>query len=249
MSAPCVADGPLFPVDPAAPAYRTRIIGHRGLPGRLPENTVASLRAAAGAGADLVEVDVKTTRDGVVILMHDETVDRTTDGTGAVDHLTFREVRALRAGGEPVPTLEEALAGVDCPFMVDFDRVREAIALRPLLAAPAVRRRVLLTGGNADAHGVLREAYPDIAISMSAAWAVTRGDLWHRAAAVRAQYLNPQHVGVRAAFVARARAAGYGVSTWTVDRPSSIRRLLGLGVDLLITNRTDLAVAALGARP
>ncbi len=233
---------PLWPMDPSDPGFFTRVIGHRGLPGETPENTLASIRAAARAGADIVEVDVKTTRDGTLVLMHDQTVDRTTNGSGAVADLTLAEVRALHAMGEPVPTLEEALALVDIPLMVDYDQVREARALVPVLRDRAVRQRVMLTGDSAEGHALLREAYPDLAIAFSRVGASLREGFWAHPARIGAQYVNPYHLAVRAPFVTRARERGFGVSTWTVDRAARMRRLLTYGIDLLITNRTDVAV-------
>ena len=233
---------PLWPLDPAGEGFRTRIIGHRGLPGAAPENTIASLQAAARAGADIVEVDVKTTRDGTLVLMHDDTVDRTTDGTGAVAGLALAEVRALHAGGEPVPTLAEALAAVDLPFMVDYSEVREARALLPFLSDRALRRRIMLTGDSAEGHALLREAYPDLAMAYSAIAASVRNRFWQVPSRLGAQYVNPYHLGVRASFVDQAHRRGFGISTWTVDRAARMRRLLSYGIDLLITNRADLAV-------
>jgi glycerophosphoryl diester phosphodiesterase len=239
---------PLWPLDPGAPDFVTRIIAHRGLPVRRPENTVASLLEAVAMGADIVEVDVKVTRDGAVVLMHDATVDRTTDGHGAVADLSLAEIRALSAGGEPVPTLIEAFERVPGAFMVDYGETREAFALAELFRNPALRRRVVLTGSNVEAHRILRAAYPDIAIAINVP-AVLRGErFWRAAQDIGAQYLNPHYVGLSAGFVAGARAAGFGVSTWTVDHPASIRRILSLGVDLMITNRADLAVPIRDAR-
>jgi glycerophosphoryl diester phosphodiesterase len=91
--------------------------GHRGYSAAYPENTLAALNAAFDVGADMVEFDLQKSQDGYVVLMHDDTVDRTTDGTGPVDSHTLAELQALDAGswfdpvfaGEPVPTLEEAL--------------------------------------------------------------------------------------------------------------------------------------------
>lgn len=230
----------LFP----QPGDRTRIIGHRGLPGRLPENTVASLTAAAEAGADLVEVDVRTTRDGVLVLMHDAAVDRTTDGTGVVRDMDLAAVRRLSAGGEPVPTLVEAMAAVPCPFMVDYDELAEAEGLSALLADPGLRRRVLITGGNVAGHAALRRAYPDLAIALSIGGPPMDEAYWNAAWQIGVQYANPHHAWVRPRMLRRARAMGLGVSTWTVDGAVAMRRLLRLGVDAIISNRTDLAVAA-----
>jgi glycerophosphoryl diester phosphodiesterase len=106
---------PRFMIDGAAQprALRRRnrvaVIAHRGEHFSHPENTLAAFRAALGKGADFFEVDVRTTADGRLVLMHDSTVDRTTNGRGRVADMTFEQVRALRAGGEMVPTFEEAL--------------------------------------------------------------------------------------------------------------------------------------------
>ncbi|HMD03800.1 MAG TPA: glycerophosphodiester phosphodiesterase family protein, partial [Candidatus Binatus sp.] len=91
-------------------------IAHRGASGTFPENTLSGFRAAIDAGADMCELDVQLTRDGAVVVIHDETVDRTTDGKGEVAALTLEEIRRLDAGakfkggtvkGERIPTLDE----------------------------------------------------------------------------------------------------------------------------------------------
>ena len=91
------------------------VAGHRGLSARYPENTMPSFRAALEAGLDMIELDVHRTKDGQLIVMHDHTVDRTTDGTGPIAEKTLEEIKALDAGGwfsgefrgERVPTLRE----------------------------------------------------------------------------------------------------------------------------------------------
>jgi len=95
--------GPL-PSDP-------QLIAHRGGPAYAPENTLAAFRHAIAVGADWIEMDIQMTKDGALIVMHDETVDRTTNGTGRVRDLTLEQIRALDAGrGEQVPTFEEVIA-------------------------------------------------------------------------------------------------------------------------------------------
>lgn len=95
--------GPL-PSDP-------QLIAHRGGPAYAPENTLAAFRSAIAIGADWIEMDIQMTKDGALIVMHDETVDRTTNGTGRVQDLTLEQILALDAGnGEQVPTFEEVIA-------------------------------------------------------------------------------------------------------------------------------------------
>lgn len=92
---------------------RMMVAAHRGDSANYPENTMAAFRAAIAAGADMIETDVQLTKDGVPVLLHDRTVDRTTDGTGAVAEMTFEELRRLNAGTQAqpqcIPTLEELL--------------------------------------------------------------------------------------------------------------------------------------------
>ncbi len=85
------------------------VISHAACGGHAPPNTLAGIRKAIELGSDAIEIDVQASADGVPVLMHDLTVDRTTNGTGAVASLTLEELRALDAGGEPVPTLAEVL--------------------------------------------------------------------------------------------------------------------------------------------
>jgi glycerophosphoryl diester phosphodiesterase len=106
------------------------VTGHRGAMGSEPENTLRSFRRAVREGCDEIELDLRVTVDGRLVVLHDATVDRTTDGSGAVADLTFDEVRALDAGlGEQVPTWAEAVAAVDVRFQAEV----KAEAAIPLL--------------------------------------------------------------------------------------------------------------------
>ena len=123
---------------------RCEIVGHRGWAAVYPENTLVSAKMAVQAGADGTEFDVQATRDGVVVLLHDKTLDRTTDGTGELAAKTLAELRSLDAGswkdpqfaGEPLPTLEQqlrALKGTGCQPVIEIkmtgisDKVIQAV--------------------------------------------------------------------------------------------------------------------------
>ncbi len=114
------------------PWYKWRgvtVVGHRGTVKFAPENTIAACKKAIELGADLVEIDIRETKDGELVLMHDATVDRTTDGVGRVSELTLAEIKKLDAGswfsaefrGERVPTLREALAAIRGHALPDID--------------------------------------------------------------------------------------------------------------------------------
>src|SRR5215467_6445718 len=107
----------------AQPPNGVWVVGHRGFKAVAPENTIASFEAAVGVGTDYMELDVHQTKDGELILMHDAKVDRTTNGKGAVQNLTFAEIRKLDAGhGQQIPTLREALLwGKQKGVRIDID--------------------------------------------------------------------------------------------------------------------------------
>ena len=113
------------------PKPQVVIAAHRGMAAGYPENTVAAFRHSASAGFPVIEVDLRATADGHIVIMHDETVDRTTDGTGEVRRMTLAEIRSLDAGshagprfaGEPVPTYPEtlqALRGLGATLILDI---------------------------------------------------------------------------------------------------------------------------------
>jgi glycerophosphoryl diester phosphodiesterase len=109
----------------SAAAPKVAVIAHRGEHLANPENTIPAIEAAIRLGADFVEIDVRTTRDGGLVLMHNDSVDATTDGQGAVASLTLPEVRKLRSRGQPVPTLDEALETMRgrCGVYLDAKRI------------------------------------------------------------------------------------------------------------------------------
>ncbi|MET0386392.1 MAG: glycerophosphodiester phosphodiesterase family protein [Polyangiales bacterium] len=105
------------PCEPPYPAWRVELVGHRGLSPGFPENTLAAFRNSIALGVDVIELDLRGTADGEVVILHDETLDRTTDGTGPVTALTLAEIKALDAGSyvdpsfssERIPTFGEVL--------------------------------------------------------------------------------------------------------------------------------------------
>ncbi|HNR58697.1 MAG TPA: glycerophosphodiester phosphodiesterase family protein, partial [Methanothrix sp.] len=123
----------------------SKVIGHRGARSIAPENTLASIRAAGGCGADLVEVDVRLTKDGILVVIHDDSVDRTTNGSGKVEEMTLEEIRGLDAGrGERVPTLAEAARlaeELDLAIVVEMKEV----GLEDLVVRELAGRRAIVT--------------------------------------------------------------------------------------------------------
>lgn len=245
-------------------------VGHRGSPFRSPENTLASFRAAVEAGAGGLELDVRLTRDGQPVIMHDPTVDRTTDGSGPVSGMTLDKVRRLNArarpddvdGRFPVPTLADVLEELPGPTVnIDIKdgtrRGAEAAVLGVLRKAGATGRVLVVS----EHHGVVRRfrrlAGSEVAtgasrpeIGLFLILSTLRLERLARPAYAALQV--PPRYGVlpivTPRFVAAAHSRGARVDAWTIDEPEEMRRLLDLGVDAVMTNRPETLAQVLRAR-
>lgn len=190
----------------------------------------------------MVETDLRATKDGVLILMHDASLDRTSSGAGLVREYTWAQLREVRVDGEAILTLRMALDSVDIPFMLDFEEEAVVAPLIQLLADERLRQRVLVVGGNVGAHRSLGAAFPDLRLGLTIDWPLP-SNAFEVAHQVGARYINPPYAALTADWVRRAHRTGLKVSTWTVDEPSDIDWVLTLGVEMLITNDVGCACA------
>ncbi len=249
-----------------APGGPTRVIAHRGCSGSAPENTLAAFRAAAQVGADMVELDVQPSRDGAVMVFHDEALDRTTDGRGPLAARTLAELRALDAGswfdarfaGERIPTLAEALAalGPTLPVNVEVkpeavdDRVEGGFVARVVdeLRAAGFVERTLLSSFDSRALAQARALEPGLRRSQlydaSAHAGVPPAELLGRHGARTLSLAARQ---VRPGVVADVHAAGGLVLVYTVNELAAARRLAGRGVDGVFTDHPERLLAGLRA--
>ncbi|MFJ9903836.1 glycerophosphodiester phosphodiesterase [Streptomyces sp. NPDC101152] len=220
-------------------------VAHRGDPYRFRENTIDSLRSALDRGADAVEVDVRLTKDGVPVLLHDETLKRLWERDRPLLALSAAEVRGLTAGA--VPTLAEALAATGgSRVMLDLPGTREVRTARRIVD-------VVREAGAADRVYYCADAAAMLAVrgaDPSAEIALTCGSLAPpRPAvldAVKPRWLNYRFPLVDRDLAARVHRDGYLLSVWTPDTRRSLRRLIDLGVDSITTNRIDLLCALRG---
>ncbi|MGZ4352292.1 MAG: glycerophosphodiester phosphodiesterase [Gaiellaceae bacterium] len=225
---------------------RPLAIAHRGDPYAFRENTLPAFAAAVRAGADMVEIDVRRMADGAVVVLHDPTLERLWGLARPVAELTLAEVRAVGGRDGRIPELREVLDVVRVPLMVDFteeDVVEPALAA--IVAADALDR-ALFSGGNVAGHRLLRSLAPEarIALTWTSAEPVPDALLDELAA----EFLNPCFELVEPELVAAMHDRGTGVSTWTVDAPGEMARVLDAGVDAVVTNRTAALVALLAER-
>ncbi|MFB7186326.1 glycerophosphodiester phosphodiesterase [Streptomyces sp. NPDC056230] len=219
-------------------------VAHRGDPYRVRENTLPSIRSALERGADAVEVDVRVTRDGVPVLLHDATLKRLWGHDLRLDGLTHKELDELTGGG--VPTLREALlaAGahrvmVDLPDSTD-DSVRRAVGV--VRECGAGERAYYCAG--ADAMLRVRAADPSAEIALT--WTTLAPPRAVLLDAVRPRWLNYRFGLVGRELTDRLHTDGLLVSAWTVDTRRTMRRLVRQGVDSITTNRVDVLRALLG---
>ena len=246
------------------------LIAHRGGARLAPENTLTAFdQAVHWWRCDVLELDVQPTRDGEAVVLHDERVDRTTDGVGAVADLRLREVAQLDAGhrfspdvgqsfpyrdrGVRIPTLAEVLARFPAQRVnVEIKDGRAAARVREVIAAAGAEHRVLLAAGKRED----RRAAGDYPGATSASEGEIRAFyLAHRLRLSRllphpvdALQLPHRHKGREVAtadLVRDAHRANLAVHVWTVDEMDEMRRLLSYGVDGIVTDRPDRLARAL----
>ncbi|MFD9320276.1 glycerophosphodiester phosphodiesterase [Streptomyces sp. NPDC057456] len=217
-------------------------VAHRGDPYRFRENTLASLRSALDQGADAVEFDVRLTRDGVPVLLHDETLKRLWEQDRPLRSLSAAEVRGLTAGA--VPTLAEALAATaGSRLMLDLPGTREARTARRIVDVVREAGAADRVYYCADAIAMLavRAADPSAEIALTCtSLAPPRPALLD---AVKPRWLNYRFSLVDRDLAARVHHDGHLLSVWTPDTRRSMRRLIDLGVDSITTNRIEVLTA------
>jgi len=217
------------------------ITSHRGAGSLEPENTLRAMQRAIALGVDQIETDAQLTRDGYLVLMHDPTVDRTTNGTGKVAELTFAEIRQLNAGhGERIPTLQEALALTRGKVVLQIELKGPGTALpvvQTVEAADAVDQ-VILTSFK---HQWLVEAQvQNPKLHTGALWRRLPTDTVRQTQQLGLHALHIWHEFIDEQLVKDAHERGLLVRAWNTEKEDDMRRLIGLGVDAIGSDRPDL---------
>lgn len=231
---------------------RPIIFGHRGACAHAPENTVASFRLAVEEGADFVELDAKLSKDNQVMVIHDQTVDRTTNGSGRINELTRAELQALDAGskfaaqyaGEKIPTLDEVFKAVRQQIYVNVELTNYASKKDDLIALVAevvkanhMEDRVIfssfLPGNLKKIHVLIPQAPVAILCLPGIQGAVSRSSLM---LGVSPKVVHPYLADTTAAMVKKEHARGRRVHVWTVNEAQDMENLLKMGVDGIFTD-------------
>jgi glycerophosphoryl diester phosphodiesterase len=229
-------------------ASRPLVFAHRGGAALAPENTMPAFARGLALGADGLELDVHLSSDGVVVVHHDATLERTTMLEGPLVSRTAAELD--RAG---VPTLEEALVmSADARVIIELKVNSHALADAALAVVHRAKASERVCFGSFGTRVLRRVRASDARVATSAAreevrWALYRSWCrWPLVSAAWAGYQVPERAGVTRVvskrFVADAHRAGLGVQVWTVDDEPQAQRLLDWGVDALITDRPDVIV-------
>ena len=246
------------------------LIAHRGGAGLWPENTLLAFRHAADMGVDMLEMDVHLTADGDLVVIHDASVDRTTNGSGPVAAMTVAQLKKLDAGynfspdqgdsypyrgqGVSIPTLDEVLTAFpDYAMSIEIkdDDPRAVQRLAELIDAHQAQQRVIIASFHDDALKRFRKLQPEIATSggrdeIRTFYIFNMLHLWRFHRPHADVYQVPVSRGKArfdsASFIEHAHRMNQKVQYWTIDDPAEMRRLLALGADGIITNRPDLAL-------
>jgi glycerophosphoryl diester phosphodiesterase len=219
-------------------------IGHRGAAGHAPENTLAAIQKGIALGVDFVEIDMRRTADGVLVALHDATVNRTTNGRGRVDRLSLQEVKKFNAGnGEHIPTLEEVLKVIE-------GRAGLMLELKTRGAAQQAAEAVREAGFSNSViyasflHSELKHVRT---VDPEASLMVLFGSL-SRASVARAIKYGTSYVGLRHDKATRVlvdsfHRSNFRVFVYTADAPSDIQHALSLDVDGVISNFPERIVS------
>lgn len=234
------------------------IFAHRGACKYAPENTLASFAEAFNQGAPAIELDVKCTSDNEVIVHHDQTLDRTTTGSGDLRHFTLAQLRKLDAGqkfdpkftGEKIPTLREVLENFGPKMKINIELTNYATPGDDLvtLVVSLVRQykmeeQVMFSSFNTGNLRKARSLCPEIpngllALDGPAGWlARTKFGLF-----TPREALHPYVADTSAGLIEREHAAGRRVHIWTVNEEEQMRRLFGWGADAIFTDDPKLAL-------
>jgi glycerophosphoryl diester phosphodiesterase len=221
-------------------------IAHRGEPVRHRENTLGAFAAALGDGADWVEIDLRRTRDGEIVVLHDQTLERLWGVDSSVGDLDWPAVARLGHGDVRIPSFRQVLEAVPVPLMVDFTR-REVVpgALEQVLGADALGRSLFVTG-NVPALRQLRALSGEARIGLT--WTDGEEPPLGLLEELGAEYWNPWFGMLTEAGAAAVHAAGRLVSTWTVDERDDMDRVVRWGADAVVSNRVGALVEFLAGR-
>lgn len=224
---------------------------HRGLSSEKAENTLAAFGAAVTAGFPAIEMDLQTTVDGEVVVLHDAGVERTTDGRGRVDSMTWAELQSYETPDGPVPRLADlfkALAAWDGLWNLEVKARSATVPTLELVRQAGLGARAIITSMDAKVLREARDFAPDILRGSIPLGPVDDADL-RAAADSGCAWINVDHDFLDAEEMAKFREAGLRVGSWTVNDADRAREVLAMGVECVITDERAVGESLRGPAP
>lgn len=244
------------------------VVAHRGASGYAPENTMAAIKKAITMGVDMIEIDVQLSKDNEVVLMHDLTVDRTTNGKGKVRDLYLEEIKKLDAGkwfsseflGEKVPTLEEVIQAINgqCKLLIEVKRVKskkleienKIVQLINKYNAynwcivqsfeTQVIKNIQELDKSIECHKLVTMNISVLPLHIDSR--IKTGTIYKYKTV---QSINPYFKMLNKRKVNKIHSRGQKIITWTVNEPEDMKRMIEMGVDGIITNYPDRLIQLL----
>ncbi|MFQ6080690.1 MAG: glycerophosphodiester phosphodiesterase [Candidatus Bathyarchaeia archaeon] len=215
-------------------------IGHRGARAYEPENTLRSFKKALELGVDAVELDIRRTKDGEIVVIHDADVDRTTNGKGLVSELTLKEIKKfVTEKGEKIPTLEEALDFLDkkVKILIELKETGLEKKVLSLIHEKGLEKNVIIVSFLEEALRKVRELDDEVETGLIH---VRHENPIKAALELRANYLLPLYRFTHTANVQKAHENGLKVIVWTINKQEEIAEYMKKGVDGIASDRPDI---------
>ncbi len=223
--------------------------GHRGLSGEQPENTLAAFGAAVAANFPAVELDLRTTKDGQLVILHDAGLERTTDGRGRVESLTYREVHSFDAGGGKVPLLSDLftmLKAWDGLYNLELKAQSAAKPTVDLVRRFHLAPRIQISSMDPKALSEVHHLAPDIKRGLICLGPPDEADV-ATAQDTGCTWLNVDHDFIDAPDEVEGwQKAGMRVAAWTVNDVARAKALVAMGVECIITDTRDVGATVKG---
>lgn len=233
----------------------TKNFAHRGFSGKYPENTMLAFKKAIEAGADGIELDVQLTKDGEIVIIHDETIDRTTDGKGLVADYSYEELCSFDAsfiyhgqmGFNKIPTLREYLELVKDKNIITNIELKTGILeylgieekVWNLIQEYKVEDKVIISSFNHYSVLCMKNIAPNLKYGLlSETWLINAGKYTHE---LGIQCYHPVHYNLVPEVIDEIKKYGIEINTYTVNKEKDMRYLIEKGIDIIIGNFPDLA--------
>ena len=215
-------------------------IGHRGARAYEPENTLSSFKKAVEMGVDAVELDVRKTKDGQLVVIHDADVKKTTDGKGLVSELTLKEIKDFSAEkGEKIPTLKEALDFLDkkAKILIELKETNVEKQVLAVVRENGLQKNVIIVSFMEEALGKVRKLDKEVETGLIY---VKHKNPIKAALDLEASYLLPLYRFTHTTNVKKAHENGLKVIVWTINKPEEVIEYVKKGVDGIASDKPDI---------